>query len=106
MKSSKSDPTDAYSSVHVGPPGTGKTSTIVGMVGALLAKYTTVTPSNNGSGAVSSLQQQQQQAAFTRTISNESGHARLLICAPSNAAVDEILSRYLGPSCQVMKLFG
>lgn len=103
MNSSKSYPMDAYSSAHVGPPGTGKTSTIVGMVGALLAKYTTVTPSNNGSEAGSSLQQQ---AAFTRTISNESGHARLLICAPSNAAVDEILSRYLGPSCQVMKLFG
>lgn len=106
MNSSKSYPMDAYSSAHVGPPGTGKTSTIVGMVGALLAKYTTVTPSNNGSSLQQQQQQQKQQAAFTRTISNESGHARLLICAPSNAAVDEILSRYLEPSCQVMKLFG
>ncbi|KAI8843584.1 AAA domain-containing protein [Chytridium lagenaria] len=57
-----------------GPPGTGKTKTIVGLVGILLttmAKTITVP-----GGAVPSKKKE-----------------RLLICAPSNAACDEILKR-------------
>jgi superfamily I DNA and/or RNA helicase len=59
-----------------GPPGTGKTSTIIGIVSALLNHAGFGLPNQSTSSAVTNFQQQ-----------------RLLICAPSNAAIDEILTR-------------
>ncbi|KAF8859379.1 hypothetical protein BDZ45DRAFT_621135 [Acephala macrosclerotiorum] len=69
-----------------GPPGSGKTKTIVAMVGALL------TPT---------LQQQQADQARVRPPSNGKAlpppppKKKLLICAPSNAAVDELVVRLM-----------
>lgn len=51
------------------PPGTGKTSTIVGIIGALCSKLA------------------------SRKVGAPKTPARLLLCAPSNAAVDEIVKR-------------
>lgn len=51
-----------------GPPGTGKTSTIVGLVGAFIAS--------------------RPKAQDTRSITR-----KILLCAPSNAAVDEVAKR-------------
>jgi len=69
-----------------GPPGSGKTKTIVAMVGALL------TPA---------LQQQQNEFKMNQPVHNANGgrssppppKKKLLICAPSNAAVDELVVR-------------
>lgn len=65
-----------------GPPGTGKTKTIVAMVGALLtgtikanAGVVTLNRPGNASG------------------NNDSTAKKLLVCAPSNAAVDELVLR-------------
>lgn len=62
-----------------GPPGTGKTKTILGVVGYSLS---------------------QQMAKNAITVPNETGtvpaapqSAKILICAPSNAAVDELVVR-------------
>ncbi|CZR51539.1 related to SEN1 protein [Phialocephala subalpina] len=70
-----------------GPPGSGKTKTIVAMVGALL------TPT---------LQQQQADQARVRPPTNGKApppppppKKKLLICAPSNAAVDELVVRLM-----------
>ncbi|KAL2133327.1 hypothetical protein VTI74DRAFT_2522 [Chaetomium olivicolor] len=65
-----------------GPPGTGKTKTIVAMVGCLL---TGVLKSSHGAVPVS---------RPGATTSNGSAPAKkLLVCAPSNAAVDELVLR-------------
>ncbi|ESZ91479.1 hypothetical protein SBOR_8140 [Sclerotinia borealis F-4128] len=68
-----------------GPPGSGKTKTIVAMVGALLSQ---------------ALQQQAQQVGFRPQGQNggsgpqaQAPKKKLLICAPSNAAVDELVLR-------------
>ncbi|KAG9258671.1 putative SEN1 protein [Emericellopsis atlantica] len=67
-----------------GPPGTGKTKTIVAMVGALLSEQL----SNQTSGT-----------AIARPGPGTAQHAngtlpkKLLVCAPSNAAVDELVLR-------------
>ncbi|KAG9013563.1 DEAD-box type RNA helicase [Tulasnella sp. 427] len=59
-----------------GPPGTGKTSTICGLAGEFLSRRTTpptpVQPGKPSSAPIS---------------------AKLLICAPSNAAIDEVAKR-------------
>ncbi|KAI2469728.1 SEN1 N terminal-domain-containing protein [Annulohypoxylon bovei var. microspora] len=72
---------DAFTLVQ-GPPGTGKTKTIVAMVGALLTgNFSTNTgtaikrPTGPGSAASKGLSK------------------KLLVCAPSNAAVDELVLR-------------
>ncbi|KAI1212701.1 SEN1 N terminal-domain-containing protein [Annulohypoxylon truncatum] len=72
---------DAFTLVQ-GPPGTGKTKTIVAMVGALLTgNFSTNTgtaikrPTGPGSTASKGLSK------------------KLLVCAPSNAAVDELVLR-------------
>ncbi|KAF9184812.1 DEAD-box type RNA helicase [Haplosporangium sp. Z 767] len=68
-----------------GPPGTGKTKTILGLVGALLA---------DGAQLRSAPVVQSSRAADreleTGTVS------RILVCAPSNAAIDEIVKRLKG----------
>lgn len=67
-----------------GPPGTGKTKTIVAMVGALLtghiAKAGTAMPAPRPQGPGA----KQPQAPPMK---------KLLVCAPSNAAVDELVLR-------------
>ena len=65
-----------------GPPGTGKTKTILGMVGAFLT-------GNAKPGSMSIMVPGQQPTA-------PPAKPRLLLCAPSNAAVDEIVLRLLG----------
>jgi len=64
-----------------GPPGTGKTKTIVAMVGCLL---TNVLKTNNGAVPIS-----RPGGAST----NQGLSKKLLVCAPSNAAVDELVLR-------------
>ncbi|RKF64463.1 putative ATP-dependent helicase C29A10.10c [Golovinomyces cichoracearum] len=68
-----------------GPPGSGKTKTIIAMVGALLTQTL-----------------QQQQAAEVKNLvknnpaqKNAPVKKKLLICAPSNAAVDELVIRLM-----------
>ena len=66
-----------------GPPGTGKTSTILGMVAALLHRNITESSEKTASSAT----------VHDAANPHRRSHQRLLICAPSNAAVDEILLR-------------
>lgn len=79
----------------IGPPGTGKTSTIIGMVSALLGRIPH-SPHAEGAGASASTalaSPARTTAELRRAISEDSSSPRLLICAPSNAAIDEILLR-------------
>ncbi|KAG0139473.1 hypothetical protein CROQUDRAFT_137137 [Cronartium quercuum f. sp. fusiforme G11] len=55
-----------------GPPGTGKTSTIVGLIGAFIASRPKVSTNSDDTQSI------------TR---------KILLCAPSNAAVDEVAKR-------------
>jgi senataxin len=64
-----------------GPPGTGKTKTIVAMVGCLL---TGVLKSSNGAVPV---------ARPGAASAGQAPSKKLLVCAPSNAAVDELVLR-------------
>ncbi|ORY86980.1 AAA domain-domain-containing protein [Protomyces lactucae-debilis] len=64
-----------------GPPGTGKTKTILGMVGAFLSASAI-------HGTAISLPGQRQQTKKEEPIKR-----KILLCAPSNAAVDEIVLR-------------
>ncbi|KAJ1770323.1 DEAD-box type RNA helicase [Coemansia sp. RSA 1813] len=59
-----------------GPPGTGKTKTILGLSGALVSSTKTMADSSDD--------EKNKQGLFAN---------KLLICAPSNAAVDEIVKR-------------
>ncbi|KAI1379674.1 SEN1 N terminal-domain-containing protein [Hypoxylon crocopeplum] len=72
---------DAFTLVQ-GPPGTGKTKTIVAMVGALLTGNFSSTTGTaiRGPGGSSS-------------VSSKGMAKKLLVCAPSNAAVDELVLR-------------
>lgn len=77
---------DAFTLIQ-GPPGSGKTKTIVATVGALLTGA-----SNFGDRGVlisRPSQAHSQQQSATRMASK-----KLLICAPSNAAVDELVMRF------------
>ena len=82
-----------------GPPGTGKTSAIIGMVSALLARNAEV-----------AAQRQEQPASKPRAVSWEGDGnkgspdrdssvpaARVLVCAQSNAAIDELIARLASP---------
>jgi senataxin len=81
-----------------GPPGTGKTKTVLGMISALLyaknlnklEKVTSLKSTLVSSNAHSSHSSKEEQGVGERQSSLKN---RLLICAPSNAAVDELLSR-------------
>ncbi|KAH9888708.1 SEN1 N terminal-domain-containing protein [Xylariomycetidae sp. FL2044] len=71
---------DAFTLIQ-GPPGTGKTKTIVAMVGALM----TGTFSSNGGTAI--------KRPDGLGPSSKGTSKKLLVCAPSNAAVDELVLR-------------
>jgi senataxin len=74
---------DAFTLIQ-GPPGSGKTKTIVALVGALLSN-------SFGSQGVAISRPGQTKAAdpASRTTTAK----KLLVCAPSNAAVDELVMR-------------
>ncbi|KAI1779364.1 SEN1 N terminal-domain-containing protein [Hypoxylon cercidicola] len=72
---------DAFTLVQ-GPPGTGKTKTIVAMVGALLT----------GNFSTTSGVPIRRPGAPSSTVSKGTSK-KLLVCAPSNAAVDELVLR-------------
>ncbi|KAF9162609.1 DEAD-box type RNA helicase [Actinomortierella ambigua] len=67
-----------------GPPGTGKTKTILGLVGALLRE-----DRNKSAAPVV------RTARFTEENLRSGDVGRLLVCAPSNAAIDEIVKRLI-----------
>lgn len=70
-----------------GPPGTGKTKTIVAMVGSLLEDMPNLTVGS----AIS------RPHGFGRgPVAPQPPKKKLLVCAPSNAAVDEIVLRLKG----------
>ncbi|XP_017701394.2 helicase sen1-like isoform X2 [Phoenix dactylifera] len=97
-----------------GPPGTGKTHTVWGMLNvihlvqyqhyytALLKKlapesYKQTSESNSecvGSGSIDEVLQSMDQNLF-RTLPKLCPKPRMLVCAPSNAATDELLARVL-----------
>lgn len=60
------------------PPGTGKTKTILGLVAAFIAKRARKSQDTND---------------LTRGDSQESQIGKVLLCAPSNAAIDEVARR-------------
>ena len=93
-----------------GPPGTGKTSAILGMVSALLHRNTdSMTPAPSTSTSTSTpalsgvdtmggdgLLESNLTGLNNHTVDGRDGKKqRLLLCAPSNAAVDELLLRLL-----------
>ncbi|RWA06441.1 hypothetical protein EKO27_g8658 [Xylaria grammica] len=73
---------DAFTLVQ-GPPGTGKTKTIVAMVGALLG----------GAQPAPSMGTAIKRPDGLAPAGNQGVAKKLLVCAPSNAAVDEIVLR-------------
>ncbi|KAI0535986.1 SEN1 N terminal-domain-containing protein [Xylaria digitata] len=73
---------DAFTLVQ-GPPGTGKTKTIVAMVGTLLA----------GTQSAPSMGTAIKRPDGLAPAGNKGVAKKLLVCAPSNAAVDELVLR-------------
>lgn len=77
-------PPSLLANPHSSPPGSGKTKTIVALVGALLTRSlankgaTIVRPGGSGPPPPS----------------NRAPPKKLLVCAPSNAAVDELVMRF------------
>ena len=83
--------------IDVGPPGTGKTSTILGLVSALL-HVDHKKSSSSQSGSIESEKLEGNNLAEASSLSAYvapimPSKRRLLICAPSNAAIDEVLTR-------------
>lgn len=69
-----------------GPPGTGKTKTIIAMVGALLSEQLAQAPAKGTPMGVPIRPGATSQPAGQKP-------KKLLVCAPSNAAVDELVLR-------------
>ncbi|KAK4692336.1 senataxin, partial [Lecanoromycetidae sp. Uapishka_2] len=76
---------DAFTLIQ-GPPGSGKTKTIVAIVGALLT-------GQFGEKSIPITRPQANQGNAQRPGSG-SAAKKLLVCAPSNAAVDELVMRF------------
>ncbi|KAH6592800.1 hypothetical protein BASA50_007851 [Batrachochytrium salamandrivorans] len=77
-----------------GPPGTGKTKTILGLIGAMHRTSTAISLPKNGDGPSDALRAS---LSVPRTHQNgpSMSKGRLLCCAPSNAAIDEIARRLI-----------
>uniref|UniRef100_I1QQ37 Uncharacterized protein n=1 Tax=Oryza glaberrima TaxID=4538 RepID=I1QQ37_ORYGL len=110
LKSSYND-----SQLEAGPPGTGKTRTIVAIVSALLSLHAANSSQRNESFASAEFNKPRprlsqsvavtrawQDAALAKQLINDSqrevptdrlSKGRVLVCAQSNAAVDELVSR-------------
>lgn len=78
------DERDTRIALLQGPPGTGKTSTILGMLSVFLSKK------YNSEGVLKSANR-----TLTPTSTANNNDTRILLCAPSNAALDELLLRIL-----------
>jgi len=86
--------------VDVGPPGTGKTKTVVAILNTLhLLRFTEWYDHTSRSFAdyVRSqvVSDAEQHAAYAPAPTWLAKKPRLLVCAPSNAAVDEVIHRIL-----------
>ena len=79
-------PGKAIANVSHRPPGSGKTKTIVAIVGALLTY-------NFTDRGVPIARPQDKNGKFQRS-GNGAASKKLLVCAPSNAAVDELVMRF------------
>ncbi|KAF2159534.1 hypothetical protein M409DRAFT_30009 [Zasmidium cellare ATCC 36951] len=69
-----------------GPPGSGKTKTIVAIVGGLLSQTL-------GSSTVGATRISMPKANGNTNVLGDAPSKKLLVCAPSNAAVDELVMR-------------
>ncbi|KAF2762403.1 hypothetical protein EJ05DRAFT_533967 [Pseudovirgaria hyperparasitica] len=75
---------DAFTLIQ-GPPGSGKTKTIVAIVGALLSENGSARPKTITASATNGSLPQRSLNTVAK---------KLLVCAPSNAAVDELVIRF------------
>lgn len=75
-----------------GPPGTGKTKTILGMIGALLLcnTYSAASDSSCAQPTIKKIP-----LAISSNSLKRRNSPRILVCAPSNTAVDEIVFRLM-----------
>eukprot|EP00004_Rigifila_ramosa_P012987 TRINITY_DN2859_c0_g1_i2.p1 TRINITY_DN2859_c0_g1~~TRINITY_DN2859_c0_g1_i2.p1 ORF type:complete len:1667 (+),score=303.61 TRINITY_DN2859_c0_g1_i2:359-5002(+) len=71
-----------------GPPGTGKTKTIIGLLRALLAKDTSKADTKKSYASA-----QPWTSASGEKVVKDGAAPKILLCAPSNAAVDELVLR-------------
>ena len=86
-------PEEAVFSLLQGPPGTGKTRTILAIIAALLAGGAAKPRSSTKVLVGSSLRHQAPQLAAVSGGAHGKERIRVLVCAPSNTAVDEIVYR-------------
>ena len=102
---------DLRISLVQGPPGTGKTACIVGMISALLVRQsgsdtktdTSVineSTNNKQTNKMGENNLQKEQTNFHSSSNSDSNSNsiksnRVLLCAPSNCAVDELLLRLM-----------